>query len=155
MDRLLNAAGSLEIRGPSGDVTLQLPLPAPALIAAGGTGIAQAMSFIDAFRDAAPGAHVSVLWCADREQDFYLQKELESLDAPWLDTTLLADPERSTGNRGLRWLTDNAARFRDRTSQVVLAGSPGFVYAARDVLLAAGIDQNQLQSDVFSYAPRR
>lgn len=154
MDELLDAADTLQIRGPGGDVTLPVPLPAPALIAAGGTGVAQAMSFIDAFQDTDPGAGLTLLWCADAESDFYLRSELDALRAPWLRTVLIADRERSAANRGLGWLREHAGEFRAPASAVVLAGGPGFVNAAYDTLTAAGIDGARIQSDVFSYAPR-
>jgi CDP-4-dehydro-6-deoxyglucose reductase len=157
MDELLDDdANVLEVRGPGGDVDLPNPLPAPALIVAGGTGIAQAMSFIDTFTAADPGAPVTLLWCADTEADFYLRDELRALDAPWLETVLIADAERSSRNRGLVWLRQHGSAFagNDPPCPVVLAGGPGFVYAACDTLLAVGITAAQIQSDVFSYAPR-
>lgn len=156
MDELLDRESALELAGPGGDVRLPAPLDAPALIVAGGTGIAQASSFLDDFARHEPGAPVTLLWCVDREDDFYLKDELPNLDTPWLETVLIADPERGSGNRGLAWLRGNAARFAGRQPPcpVVLAGGPGFVYAACDALTAAGIDPAQLQSDVFSYAPR-
>ncbi|MEQ8860634.1 MAG: hypothetical protein RIC56_18485 [Pseudomonadales bacterium] len=155
MDALLDASDELEIRGPAGTVALPRSLPAAALIAAGGTGVAQAMSFIDGYLERDPGAPLWLLWCADLESDFYLRQELEALEAPWLQTNLIADAARSSTNRGLRWLREHAGGFRHHDSRIVLAGSPGFVYAAQDALLEAGIAPRQMQSDVFSYAPRR
>jgi len=152
MDALLEAGGPLEIRGPGGDVALPQPLTGPALIAAGGTGIAQAMSFIDEWHFTPPAGAVTLLWCADAETDFYLRDELDALDAPWLERVLIADADRAATNRGLVWLRDRAAQLSG--SHVVLAGGPGFVYAAFDTLVAAGVDPAQVQSDVFSYAPR-
>ena len=153
MDELLQNGDTLEVRGPAGDVTLRVPLRAPALIVAGGTGIAQAMSFIDAFTAAAPGALITLLWCADDETDFYLREELAGLQVPWLEHVLVADPERTADNRGLVWLAQHGAAFAGE-SRVVLAGGPAFVYAAFDTLTAAGVAPGQIQSDVFSYAPR-
>lgn len=152
MDALLAGADHLTVAGPGGDVSLSPPLTHPALIVAGGTGIAQAESFVDAFTRQPPGATVTLVWCADREADFYLAAELEDLSPPWLRLVCIADPERGPGNRGLSWLTAHGADFVD--ASVVLAGSPGFVYAACDALLAAGVSRSNMQSDVFSYAPR-
>ncbi len=158
MDELLAAAArpgaTLDLRGPGGDVSLPEPLTAPALIVAGGTGIAQAMSFVDAFARRDPGAAVTVVWCADEEQDFYLRAELDALDVPWLETVCIADPSREPSNRGLVWLRERAPALLATDSPIVLAGGPPFVYAACDALTAAGIDVKQIQSDVFSYAPR-
>lgn len=168
MDELLDGGNTLEIRGPAGDVRLPVPLPAPALIVAGGTGIAQAMSFLDAFGTGGPGAPVTLLWCADRPDDFYLQDDLRALEAPWLDYVLIADARRSALNRGIAWLRRHGGRFTNgppasraasraaspSVSPIVLCGGPGFVHAAADALTAAGVRPDQMQSDVFSYAPR-
>lgn len=153
MDELLERSETLEIHGPGGDVRLHLPLSAPALVVAGGTGIAQAMSFIDSFTWSPPGALVTLLWCVDREQDFYLRDELAALDAPWLEHVLIADTERTARNRGMVWLHAHGPAFAG-DSPVVLAGGPGFVHAAFEVLRRAGVTRAQMQSDVFSYAPR-
>lgn len=152
MDELLAAAGALTLTGPGGDVRLDPPLPAPALIVAGGTGIAQAMSFIDAFCHQPPGTDVTLLWCADRADEFYLAEQLQALQAPWLRTILIADAERSAANRGLTWLRDHGAAYA--AGPVILAGGPAFVYSACDVLQATGVGLERMQSDVFSYAPR-
>lgn len=152
MDALLEAGGPLAIRGPGGDVALPRPLTGPALIAAGGTGIAQAMSFIDAWHFAPPDSEVTLLWCADEQTDFYLRDELDALDAPWLERVLIADDDRAATNRGLVWLRERAPELAG--CHIILAGGPGFVYAAFDNLVEAGVDPARMQSDVFSYAPR-
>jgi len=46
-----------------------------------------------------------------------------------------------------------AAHLR-HAHQIVLCGSPGFVYAALDTLQAGGVLAEQTRSDVFAYAPR-
>lgn len=154
MDELLAGADPLTIRGPGGTVSLPEPLAAPALLVAGGTGIAQAMSFIDHFIGAPPAVPVTVLWCVEREADFYLREDLETLNAPWLHTVLIDDAERSADNRAMAWLRDHGREHLHADSPVILAGAPGFVYNACDALTAAGVNPAQLQADVFSYAPR-
>jgi CDP-4-dehydro-6-deoxyglucose reductase, E3 len=150
MDALLATAEHLVVSDPAGDVTL--PVPAPFLIVAGGTGISQANSFVDAYCRADPGALVTLLWCVDQPDEAYLAEELGALHAPWLNLVIVADADRSPANAGLRWLHRHGAEFVGRP--VVLAGSPGFVYAACDALVAAGLDISQMRSDVFAYAPR-
>lgn len=154
MDELLARADTLTVRGPGGTVGLPEPLPAPVLLVAGGTGMAQAMSFIDRFAGAAPGMPVTVLWCAEQEADFYLRGELQALHAPWLHTVFIDDPERSADNRAMAWLRHHSREHIRADSPVILAGAPGFVYNACDALAAAGVDPAHMQSDVFSYAPR-
>lgn len=157
MDELLALGRPLEIRGPAGDVTLPDPLPGPALLVAGGTGLAQALSFIDAFERQPPEAPVTLLWCADEASDLYLQAELESLAYDWLRVVCMADARRDTDNAALRWLRAHGAAASGGTANpgpIVLAGGPAFVYAASDALESAGVAPARLQSDVFSYAPR-
>jgi CDP-4-dehydro-6-deoxyglucose reductase, E3 len=151
-DALLASGGPLELSAPAGDVVLPTPLPGPTLIVAGGTGAAQAMSFLEDFLGTDPGAAVTLLWCIDEPGEAYLENDLAAITAPWLDVVVIADADRSPDNRGLRWLRAHGERFRD--GLVVLAGGPGFVYAACDALAAAGVTAGQLRSDVFAYAPR-
>jgi CDP-4-dehydro-6-deoxyglucose reductase, E3 len=149
MDALLAKADRLTVSAAAGDVT---EVPAPVLIVAGGTGIAQAMSLVDEFRVADPDDKVTLLWCVDRQEDAYLAEELAALRAPWLNLSIVTDADRSADNRGLRWLREHAPEFVGLP--VVLAGGPGFVYAAQDVLVEAGLEPGQMRSDVFAYAPR-
>jgi CDP-4-dehydro-6-deoxyglucose reductase, E3 len=152
LDALLAAGDRLEVSEPAGDVLLPAPLADATLIVAGGTGMAQAMSFVDDFTGADPGARVTLLWCVDHPDDAYLRQELTTLDAPWLETVIIADDDRSPDNRGLAWLRSDARAFR--AGSVVLAGGPAFVYAAVDALRDAGLDPDLVRSDVFAYAPR-
>jgi CDP-4-dehydro-6-deoxyglucose reductase len=39
-------------------------------------------------------------------------------------------------------------------ARVFISGSPAMVYATLDVLVAHGINEDQVQSDTFTYAPR-
>jgi CDP-4-dehydro-6-deoxyglucose reductase, E3 len=149
MDELLTKADRLNVSAAAGDVTGLAP---PLLIVAGGTGIAQAMSFVDAFRAADPGGPVTLLWCLDQPEDAYLANDLTTLQAPWLKVSIVTDADRSADNRGLAWLRAHAPEFIGLP--VLLAGGPGFVYAACDALLEAGLEVGQMRSDVFAYAPR-
>jgi CDP-4-dehydro-6-deoxyglucose reductase, E3 len=152
LDELLAANDRLEITEPAGDVVLATPLPGAVLIVAGGTGVAQALSLIDDFRGAGPGAPVTLLWCVDQPEDAYLAKDLEAIEALWFKPVIIADANRTPANRGLAWLRRHGTGFHGRP--VVLAGGPGFVYAALDALVDAGLNPGQMLSDVFAYAPR-
>jgi ferredoxin-NADP reductase len=104
-------------------------------------------------------APVTVLWCVDAVAELYCRDDLESLDVPWLHTECIVDPRRDADNAGLQRIavlaTDDATLTgAQRARWILLAGSPGFVYAALDVLEACGIDSARVHSDVFAYAPR-
>ena len=151
MDELLSSAPTLRIAGPAGDVSLPDVPSCPILLVAGGTGVSQALSFIDHWNRLPPRTRVTLLWCVDEEADWYLGSRLT--DASWLETVCIADANRSSENRGLAWLRRHGNEFAG-VGQVVLCGGPAFVHAASDALAAAGVAPEQMRSDVFSYAPR-
>ncbi len=156
----------LEIRGPLGSIRLITPLTAPLVIICGGTGAAQAMSLLEALSRTPSGYRVGLLWGADDEADLYLREELQALDAPWLRCEFIADANRTENNRTMQRLRTLAPGFdallktgpdaaAPRSApQILLAGSPGFVYAATDLLAHAGVAATRMRSDVYDYAPR-
>jgi CDP-4-dehydro-6-deoxyglucose reductase, E3 len=160
LDGLLASRTELDIAGPDGNVALIHPLPAPVLLVAGGTGIAQILSILDDLRGSAPAHRVTVLWCVDDAGDFYAyaMDELNALRSERIDIVLRADPNRTAANAGMAWLRAHGRAFRSpacqAACQIVLAGGPAFVYAASDALRESGVPATQLQSDVFAYAPR-
>ncbi len=150
MDELLQA-GRLRIRGGSGGIRLPAEDTSPLLLIAGGTGISQALSLARAQTKRHPDIPVELLACADHGRDLYFDDQLPQTPAFRFEP--VADPRRDAGNRGLAWLAANAHRW-DESVRVILSGSPAFVYAATDVLIARGRPRNRLESDVYAWAPR-
>ena len=137
---------TLTLSDAQGDVC-GFPGDTPLLVIAGGSGIAQAFSLA---ADRGDGAVTTVLWCVD---DAAQASDVERFNTLQNTTIILkADPRRDTENAGWQWLTENTRRFAG--ARVVLAGSPAFVYAMTDLLLALGLDKSRLASDVYAYAPR-
>ena len=153
LDERLARADDLTIRGPFGTVCLATPITRPLLIAAGGTGGAQALGLLDALLAEPPSQPVIVLWCADRADDLYRSGWLESLEHGWFTSKCIVDASRTAANRALRWLRDEAPRLTHH--DIILSGSPTFVYAAADTLQSAGVSPEQMAADVFTYAPRK
>jgi NAD(P)H-flavin reductase len=166
MDELLDSGQDLEIAGPSGNVKLVPPLTAPFLIISGGTGGAQAFSLIDTLSRAPTDWPVGLFWCADDESSLYLREELMAMELPWLHCEFVVDASRTPENQAMARLRALAPEFlpllpkaacrtpNTPAPQIVLAGSPGFVYAVTDLLTNADIRPAQLRSDVYDYAPR-
>jgi CDP-4-dehydro-6-deoxyglucose reductase len=162
MDELLAVGRDLAITGPGGDVILQQPLDTPLLLVSGGTGGAQALGMLDALMHDPPDCPVGLLWCADDADGLAATRALPVEPLPWLTSEFLIDPRRSADNRALERLRELAPDFAallgtppaSARPRVVLSGSPGFVYAVTDLLIAAGLAADQLQSDVYAYAPR-
>lgn len=153
-DSLLASTGGnarLTLRGPAGDICISPDEDRPLLLICGGTGAAQALAIIADVALQGPERDVTLLACADRDEDFYFRNTLSDYKARWLNTVYIADANRDSRNRGLRWLVDNAAHYTDR--RVIICGSPPFVYAVEDALNEAG-QELPLESDVFAYAPR-
>jgi NAD(P)H-flavin reductase len=150
-DQLLSETSILTLRGPSGDVFVDSEEARPLLLISGGTGAAQALSIITELALRGSAQTVTLVACADTEQDFYFKDYLNSLNADWLKTVCIADPNRSSDNAGLRWLVEHAPGYQRH--RAIICGSPQFVYAVEDALVEAGTSLT-LESDVFAYAPR-
>ena len=122
------------------------------IVVAGGSGASLAFSCAQ-FRNSKVATEV--IWCVDRAEDLYATDELSSF------ATLhsIVDSRHGCQNAGLQLLASIVKKALAKKDQVkkdqyILSGSPGFVYAATDVLLAEGVSPECLQSDVYDYAPR-
>ncbi|MEM7001231.1 MAG: hypothetical protein AAF529_10620 [Pseudomonadota bacterium] len=152
MDALL-AADSFQVSAAQGDC-LCPAAGTTTLLVAGGTGISQVLACA---RERAPDdtAGTEILWCVDQAADLFYTDELAELG----HLTTVIDPRRGADNRGMLWLQQRFATANPDSQgwpqQVLLSGSPAFVYAATDVLLACGYPQDQMVADVYAYAPRQ
>ena len=149
MDALLSEGESLNITSATGEVRSGA-VGQPLLIIAGGSGAAQAFSCIEHRDSTTQAAPTTLLWCADHPEDVYATAALSRYAS--LALKICIDDKRTADNEGLTWLRVHADDYRD--AYVLIAGSPGFVYAATDVLLEAGFKDSQLHADVYAYAPR-
>lgn len=147
-EALLNA-GEMQVSEAMGDVRCPLT-PLPLLVIAGGTGSSQAFSCLHARAEAAVAAPTTLLWCADSDAEIFDVDTLAAL--PQTAVHVCVDPRRTDANAGLAWVRQNVAR--DSYANILLCGSPPFVYAMTDALHALGVDPQRLQADVYSYAPR-
>jgi len=158
MDELLERGGLLTVRGPAGDVTLPDADDLPLLLVAGGTGISQVCALIDELAEKPTRAPVTVLWCADAAEDLYCRAELEAVRQAWLQLECTVDSRRGPDNAGMRRIAEIgrhlAADAAPTAPWILLAGSPGFVYAASDALTGTGVDAACLHADAFAWAPR-
>lgn len=148
MDDLLTGS-TLTFTRAMGDVRTGAPQQRLFVIA-GGSGVAQAFSCAEYRHAAQAAASITILWCADQSQDIYQRELLTSYDNLTLHVKI--DERRTPDNEGMSWLVGHCAEYHD--AYVVIAGSPGFVYTATDILLGHGFNRNQLHADAYSYAPR-
>lgn len=152
VDELLSQQQPLRLLGPGGTVFVTAQESGPLLLAAGGTGASQALSIIDDLVLRGTYTQVTLICCADREEDFYFREALAQLEVPWLRLEYFADPKRASDNLGMRWLSEHAGQFSNW--RTILCGGPPFVYAACDALVSGGMAMEQTESDVYAYAPR-
>lgn len=149
MDALLREAAPLTLRGPGGDVRLDVDDSRPLLLVCGGTGISQALCLATAQRLRHPATPVELLACVDHPADLYFRELLPD----GIASTLIADPVREASNRGLAWLRSRAPGLPEQ-ARVIISGSPPFVWAATDALTHSGVPADRLASDVYAWAPR-
>jgi NAD(P)H-flavin reductase len=162
MDEML-LGHTLEISEAAGRVIFPEP-HGPLIIIVGGSGVASAFSLTEHRSDQLAASPIGptksgpassgparslVVWCADRDEDIY---ELDRLRRAADEVHVFIDDRRTDANKGMRWITNHASDFNH--ASVIIQGSPPFVYAITDTLLARGLQQSQLQSDVYEYAPR-
>lgn len=146
-DDLLHNSTTLNIEGPFGDVTLTKVNPTHRLrIVASGTGVAQALSLVEALSDASTSLPTEVLWATQIETP---SSNRLLKDQPWLATTRCRSSELPAKLLASIAQSKNAGEVK-----TIIAGPPDFVYQVTDILLAAGVSQASLAADAFTYAPR-
>jgi len=154
MDELLDAAANgshdILIEGPFGDVSVHGPTLDELLLIAGGSGIAQCRSIITHLRSARQTRDVHLLWSVTAADQLYCDGELRAF-ATWLHYVPLIDKPNAE-SAAVAWLRQSATSHRGR---VIISGGPGFVYAVVDALESLPTKGTSVESDVFSYAPRR
>lgn len=150
MDEILAGSEVLQIEGPHGEVTVDGPVETPLSLIAGGTGIAQCCAIIEHLRDVVQRAPVNLLWSVADARQFYCE-ELLSAPSSWLTYRALVDPP-GPSNAAVHWLR---ARELPPSGRTIVSGGPAFVYSVVDQLRLMGITDATIESDVFSYSPRR
>jgi len=150
LDELLkDAARTLQIDGPHGDVYVDEPPVTELWLIAGGTGVAQAFGIVEHLRGETSQVPVHLIWSVAAQTELYCEADLRDV-ADWVDFRSLVDAAPH-GNAAVHWLRQCNAPPRGR---IILCGGPGFVYAVADALSALGVAPPALESDVFGYAPR-
>ena len=147
----------LLLTGVAGQTVLGRASHPSLLFVCAGSGLAQALAMIESIAvpspaNDAPAPEVTILWCCESRDACYTTGRFFGLGAR-TSKHLCVDPSRTGLTAPLRWLKARSPELRD-SHDVFLCGSPGFVYAATDVLTDAGLANTQLHSDVFDYAPR-
>ena len=152
----LQQQGTVSVQLPMGSVQLREPAPAGLLLIAAGTGLAQMHSLVAHSLAQGWTQPIHLYWGVRQATDFYALPALAAWQASGQVRVhqVVSDDPAWAGRQGLLHEAV-CADFADfRGLQVYASGSPGMVYATLDALLAAGMQREQMQADVFDYAPR-
>jgi len=142
----------LQLEGPFGGTVLGKATHNSLLFICAGSGVAQALSMIESVSDKTNrDLEITVLWCCESLSAVYVPERFQALGAH-VAKNLCVDPVRNSGSAGFRRLRQLLTSTDD--FDAFLCGSPGFVWAASDVLTGLGCKASNLHSDVYDYAPR-
>jgi CDP-4-dehydro-6-deoxyglucose reductase, E3 len=149
---LLATEGPFELDGPFGDVKIHGATDTPLCLVAGGTGVSQCHAIVDHLGFCRQAERVRLLWSVSTPSHLYDLAFFEGARAQhdWFELDVALDAPGETNGA--------VAHIRrcgvPPEPVIILAGSPGFVYAVVDAIAAGGGDPARLRSDVFAYAPR-
>ncbi len=148
----------IRMRLPLGEITLHSLKDADRiLLLAGSTGFSQIKALLEALLEKGDTRPVHLYWGGRLFADLYLHDWVEQLAAQHAHlhyVPVVSDQPDWSGRTGFVHQAA-LADIQDFSGwKVVGGGSPGMVYAALDDFVAAGMQPQQMVSDVFAYAPR-
>lgn len=144
---------------PHGNCYLKKPENStPLHLLAGSTGISQIKSIAEQCIAADSNRPIFIYWGTRSASelflnDYFCQMANDHDNIQYTPVVSDAD-ELWQGRTGFvhKAMLDDANDLTE--AEIILCGSPGMVYAVFDDFLAQGIQEEQVQSDVFDYAPR-
>ncbi|MFT0211492.1 CDP-6-deoxy-delta-3,4-glucoseen reductase [Pseudomonas sp. F1_0610] len=142
---------------PFGDVhTQSIQKDKPLLLIAASTGMSQIHSLVESLTQHHFMQPIHIYWGARFASDLYKLpafprwKQYDNVHMH----TIISHDENWMGRSGLLYEAICADISQLEQYQVIASGSPAMVYATFDALCAAGMQPEQMQADVFAYAPR-
>ena len=160
VEALLDSATEIEIQVPLGDCFLHEQPGNTLVLLAASTGITQMKSIIEFLEPDGFDHPVYLYWGVLSNRDLYLSGLFESWEAKHDNLhfiPVVSEPDRSpdwTGRTGL--VGEAALQDLDDVSDVTVfvSGGPAMVYATLDAFVERGMPEENMKSDIFSYAPR-
>ena len=169
VEALLDVATELDIEYPKGSCFLTEMPSGPLILLAASTGITQMKCIVEHLlhEDSSLDNNkhpIYLYWGVVTEKDLYLRKLCESWQDEWQgkgrDFTFIpvvSEPDKCPDWQGRTGLVGDAA-LKDiedvSNATVIVSGGPGMVYATLDMFMARGMPEENMSSDIFSYAPR-
>lgn len=130
----------------------------PLIMIAAGSGFSQVKCLTEAALKLNPRQEVHLYWSNKEATEFYLAELVEQWQQQYPNFRyhlILEDgPEHWHGRRGWIYqvLSEDFASLAH--TQVFACGSPNMVYGTLDKLAHLGLSQENMHSDMFTYAPR-
>ncbi|MAV26280.1 MAG: NAD(P)H-flavin reductase [Gammaproteobacteria bacterium] len=159
IEAMLDNASELTVTIPRGDCFLTKVPQRPLILIAASTGVTQMKSILEFVLHQGIQHPVALYWGVVADSDLYMNDLCESWAVHDLVTyvPVVSDPDTSPSWTGRTGLVGEAALtdFRDLSDiSVVVGGGPAMVYATLDRFVEQGMAEANMQSDIFSYAPR-
>ncbi len=156
MIRHMQHYGEIRVFPAQGSVQLK-PAIGPQVFLAAGTGFAQIKALMEQYlHNSQPGAKdaelpIYLFWGSEQPEQRYLEKQVED----WCRHHKNLRYRPLNWQAGDCWAKGVTAEVEQLAhSQIYACGSPRRIYQTLDHLERQGVSTTQMQSDVFSYAPR-
>lgn len=159
LERRLQTGEMLKLNLPHGNTTLlRMQTARQLLMIAASTGFSQIKAMLEGLVAARDPRPVTVYWGARSATDLYQHDAMLALSQLHDNITyipVVSDQPEWPGRKGFvhKAVLDDLQGQFDGWS-IICGGSPAMVYATLDDFVAAGMNPEQMISDVFDYAPR-
>jgi ferredoxin-NADP reductase len=152
----LDDGAPVKLDGPFGSLTLHKDRARPALLVAGGIGITPFMSMLRHEARHSPARPIVLAYSNRRPEDSAFLEELQALEASGvvrLAATMTDMPHSTRSWSGATGMID-ATLLRKAIGGLAnpiayLAGPPAMVSGLRPVVIAAGVDEDDVRSEEF------
>ena len=161
VESFLDIAEYIDLEIPKGDCFLEEVPIGPLLLLAASTGITQMKSIIETILPSGLNHPVYLYWGVLADKDLYLSKQCEQWSVDHENfhyTPVVSEPATSPNWKGKTGLVGQIAlEDLGDVSNITafVSGGPGMVYATLDMFVAKGMPEENMHSDIFSYAPRK
>lgn len=148
---------TIDVRLPGGERYIDAVPQQPVWLICGSTGFAPAKAMIEHLRARGFRRPLRLFWGARTREDLYLDELARdwAAEIPDFDYIPVLSEEDAAGYRS-GTACEAALEFLPAAEMplVHVAGSPAMAWATFDALVAAGVPEYLIHSDVFDYAPR-
>lgn len=148
---------TVDVRLPGGERYIDELPRQPVWFICGSTGFAPVKAMIEHLRNTGFDQEIRLFWGGRQQADLYLHELAESWSTEMpqlLYVPSLSDEVREGYHHGLVHEPAIAALQSPREPLFFLGGSPPMAWAIFDALVALGVPEAHIHSDVFDYAPR-